>query len=143
MKTMLNHLIVFNPSLKLTQLRKDVLTIIMEAKKPISATNILRELKKNRGNAEPPTAYRVIEYLLEKGVIHKINSENKYVLCSHIAQPLKSNEHGFIFICKKCSCSKEIKDKKFRKYVHGLTESYLFLIDNSPIEINGICENCQ
>lgn len=143
MKIMINELMAFNPSLKLTQLRKDVLTIIMHAKKPISATDILKELKKNRDNAEPPTAYRVIGYLLEKAVIHKINSENKYVLCSQISEPLKSNEHEFIFVCKKCACSREVKDKKFTKYIKGLTESHLFFIDNSPIEINGICKNCQ
>lgn len=128
-------------SVKLTELRKDVLKIIIEYKKPISAAEILQTLKKRRESAEPPTVYRVIEYLLNNHVVHKIASENKYVLCSQLST-VTTNQHGFIFICKKCLKSTEITHEHFTTLLKQLAEDHDFLIHSPLLEIQCICKKC-
>lgn len=134
-------LLRLDDTLKLTDLRKDILRIIIQAKKPISAYEILNQLKQERDGAEPPTVYRVIEYFLEKHIIHKINAENKYVFCSQF-ESVMHHKHGFIFVCKKCLSANEISGQACIDLMRNLSESYQFSIDNSPIEVNGICLDC-
>lgn len=130
-------------SLKLTELRKDILRIMIQAKKPLSAAEVLLRLKKRRETAEPSTVYRVIEYLLKKNVIHKIASENKYILCSQLNNSTANNEHGLIFICKKCLTSCEVGDEYIISHLKSLAQVHKFSVDCFLIEVSSICKNCK
>ena len=147
MKTALSTSDVFSQvlssdhTLKLTALRKEVLRIFIQAKKPISAYEALDRLKKKRDSAEPPTVYRVIEYFVEKKIIHRIDAENKYVFCSQLGRQ-KSEYHGIIFLCKKCLISFEVMDKSYADFLKTLSDHHHFSIDDSVIEIKGICKKC-
>ena len=124
-------------SIKLTTLRKEILTIFIQSKKPISAYEVLKELKAQRETAEPPTVYRVIEYLIEKKILHRIDTENKYVFCSHL-ENTTLQYHGILFICKTCHTAIEVIDKPFDNFLAKLSTSYHFTIDDSPVEIKGV-----
>lgn len=137
---MLNKLKSLNHTLKLTALRKDVLEIFIKGKKPLTAYEVLNKLKNKREGAEPPTVYRVIEYFLEKQIIHRIETKNKYVLCAQLEQK-KSEYHGFIFLCKQCLTSLEVMDESYSQFIKLLSHRHGFLID-PIIEIKGICKKC-
>jgi len=136
-----NKLLSGDDTLKLTSLRKDVLEIFMAAEKPISAYDVLSELKKIRANAEPPTAYRVIDYFVEKNIIHRIDAENKYVFCTQI-DGHKKHCHGIIFICKKCLASNEIIDQSSAQFFEQLASKFGYVIDGAPVEVKGLCQSC-
>ena len=87
-------------TIKLTALRKDILSIFIESQKPISAYDALNILKTKRESAEPPTVYRVIEYFVKNKLIHRIDAENKYVFCSQLQKPTMTY-HGILFVCQK------------------------------------------
>lgn len=135
-----NKLTLLNHTLKLTELRKDILEIFIKEKKPLSAYEVLEKLKKKREKAEPPTVYRVIDYFLEKQIIHRIETKNKYVLCAQLEHK-KSEYHGFIFLCKKCLTSFEVMNSSYSKFIKSLSNHHSFLID-SVIEIKGTCKKC-
>ncbi len=50
----------------------------------ISAYDLLDLLREIEPQAKPPTVYRGLEFLMEQGFIHKIESTNSYVVCHHL-----------------------------------------------------------
>jgi Fur family zinc uptake transcriptional regulator len=127
---------------KITSLRKDILKIISESKNPISAYTILGLLKKSRPGSEPPTVYRVIDYFLEKKIIHKIDSDNTYVMCSHLEEVTKK-EHGVLLTCLKCNASEEVYEENFFNALKLITKRKQFQTDCPIIQVKGICVNCK
>ncbi|MEJ1775395.1 transcriptional repressor, partial [Escherichia coli] len=75
------------------------LRLIMQQPTAISAYDLLDLLRQVEPQAKPPTVYRGLEFLLEQGFIHKIESTNSYVLCHHFDDA----EHtSVMLICDRC-----------------------------------------
>ena len=55
---------------RLTDLRRQVLGLILDAGGPAGAYDLLDRLRATRVGAAPPTVYRALEFLLENGLIH-------------------------------------------------------------------------
>src|SRR4029077_9766380 len=73
--------------LRLTEIRLQVLELIAAPEKPFKTYALLDQLKDDRSNAAPPTVYRALDFLLENGFIHKLESLNAYVSCHHPSAP--------------------------------------------------------
>ena len=58
--------------MRLTPLRQDILDILRANNKPLGAYEILEKLKHKRPNAEPPTVYRVLDFLIDSKCVHRI-----------------------------------------------------------------------
>ena len=69
--------------LRLTPLRKLVLELIASDEKPVKAYDLLDRLRAQTGKSAPPTVYRALDFLLEHGFIHKLESINSYTSCHH------------------------------------------------------------
>ncbi len=128
-------------NLNLSALRKDVLLILFNKKKPMGAYEILETLKKKRSTAEPPTVYRVLKWLMDVNLIHKIETQNKYVFCSSFKN--ESVHHkNILLICKKCDESVELSDNQVSDSLKKFALKQRIQIDDSIIEIKGICAEC-
>ncbi|VTR19627.1 Zinc uptake regulation protein [Serratia fonticola] len=57
----------------------------------ISAYDLLDLLRVAEPQAKPPTVYRALDFLLEQGFIHRVESANSYVLCHHFEQPMHTS----------------------------------------------------
>ena len=65
--------------LQLTPLRQAILAILAENTAPLGAYAIIEALSRREGKAiAPPTVYRTLDFLLEHGFLHKIESRNAY-----------------------------------------------------------------
>ena len=64
--------------LRFTPLRRRVLELIARAHRPVKAYDLLAELRDEREGAAPPTVYRALDFLIEHGFIHKLESINAY-----------------------------------------------------------------
>ncbi len=53
----------------------------------ISAYDLLDLLREAEPQAKPPTVYRALDFLLEQGFVHKVESTNSYVLCHLFDRP--------------------------------------------------------
>ena len=94
-------------------------------------------LGKEGFSSTPPIAYRVLDFLIEQGFVHKIKKLNAFIACSH-----PGNSHSPTFmICRKCEKVAEIDEKKsgLKLDKKSLSE---FKIEESIIEIIGICKKC-
>ena len=66
---------------RLTKLRCRVLELVWNSHAPIGAYDVLRRLSQEHQSAAPPTVYRALDFLLEQGLIHRIESLNAYIGC--------------------------------------------------------------
>lgn len=123
--------------LRFTDLRKKVFEIICSSHKPAKAYDILAKLKDN-DISKPPTVYRSIDFLIEHGLIHKLNSINSYVYCAH---PCAHNECYFL-ICKTCHEAKECCNDVLAKEVQKTSSNHKFSLEKVTLEIEGTCQEC-
>ncbi len=124
---------------RLTDLRRQVLGLILEADPPAGAYELLDRLRATREGAAPPTVYRALEFLLEHGLIHKLESRSAYVGCvSHGDQ-----DHAAQFlICRGCGQVTELDDHEL---VHALADAAKrrgFTVGKATIEAEGQCAAC-
>lgn len=126
--------------IKMTSLRKSVLFILWNAEKPLKAYEILEKLLKTKENATPPTVYRVLDYLVDSDVIHKIESIQSYKLCH---EPEKHYPSEVLMVCDHCHQVKELYDGALHALVQKLSEEHHFHLGKDAIELRGSCEACS
>ena len=151
MSTCENHKININEALKkaeiicnkkgvkLTKLRKKVLTLILKNHVYVIAYDLLIDLKKIDASAKPPTVYRSLDFLMEHGFIHKIQSLNAFVSCSHPEE----HEDCYFLICKECKNIEECCSNKVKKVLTSTSGRNNFLPNQVTLEITGICQDCS
>lgn len=124
---------------RLTTLRRRVLELVWAGHRPVGAYALLDELKKDGRGAAPPTVYRALEFLLECGLIHRIESLNAYVGCSH---PGEAHLTQFL-ICKSCGTAAELDDKRLGEAIGRSAAEHGFSIANRIVELSGTCAACR
>lgn len=127
-----------NKGLKFTKLRHRVLKLIWKSHGYVKAYDLLEELKKIDNSAKPPTIYRTLDFLIDNGFIHRIQSLNAFVGCSH---PQKHKECYFL-ICKDCQNIEECCSEKIEKFVSSTSGKNNFLPSKVTLEISGVCQEC-
>lgn len=125
---------------RLTSLRKSILFILWHIEKPLKAYEILHELLLIKPNSKPPTVYRVLDYLVACGVVHKVESIQSYTLCHEPKQKLPSE---ILMVCSRCHRVREVYDKGMRALVQKLSLDNLFHLGQDAIELKGCCQVCQ
>ena len=125
---------------RLTPLRKEVLKLILNATAPVGAYDLLAKIKGQADRpAAPPTVYRSLDFLLEKGLIHRLTSINAYIPCCH---PREGHQAAFL-ICIKCHAVKEASAQGLMQQLDHLAASDQFSAQHSIIEISGTCQQCR
>ncbi|QBH97877.1 zinc uptake transcriptional repressor Zur [Limnobaculum zhutongyuii] len=126
-------------AVRLTPQRRLALRLMAEQKNAISAYDLLDLLRISEPQAKPPTVYRALDFLLEQGFIHKIESTNSYVVCHHVGEPLHTSA---LFICDNCGLVTEHHAEGIDQLLKELAEKSHFTIQHSVLETHGICSQC-
>lgn len=143
------QLICEQKSVKLTKLRQQIFLLIWENHKPLGAYTLIEQLAdKTQRRIAPPTVYRTLEFLLDLGLIHRINSLNAYIGCSEPqSHQTPSNEdvdkHNYFLICKKCHHTQEVIETSLSDKIKAVSQSFDFLPQEQWLEITGLCEECH
>ena len=101
--------------------------------------SLLNNLKKSDASAKPPTVYRSLDFLMEHGFIHKIQSLNAFVGCSHPDE----HEDCYFLICKECKNIEECCSNKVKKVLTSTSGKNNFSPNQVTLEITGICQDCS
>ena len=125
--------------IRLTPLRRRVLELVWENHKPVGAYGLLDELKREHSSAAPPTIYRALDFLMEQGFVHRIQSLNAYVGCN---DPGHSHK-GIFLICNDCGDALEIEDKGVANTIDRFASRMGFLLTSQSVEAAGLCPGCQ
>jgi Fur family zinc uptake transcriptional regulator len=121
----------------LTPLRKKVLQLLLEAEAPAKAYDLLQQLGDD-GAAKPPTVYRSLDFLLEMGLAHRIESLNAFVACGH----WKHGHAAVFLICDNCGSAGELHASDSVKKLTQDVESVKFKMRSAVIEVRGLCADC-
>jgi Fur family zinc uptake transcriptional regulator len=124
---------------QLTELRRAVLTLILEASCPLTAYQLLDQLKTIRKSAVPPTVYRALDFLMANRLVHKLEQLNAFVPCSDTHH----DHHDVQFlICDKCGTVAEIEDRAIARALARAAEKQGFHPTKAVVELDGTCAAC-
>lgn len=124
---------------RLTDLRKRVLELIWASHQPIGAYAVLDVLRAERGGAAPPTVYRALDFLLEQGLVHRIESLNAFIGCN---QPSRAHGGQFL-ICSTCGDAVEMDDGRVDQAIRVSAADAGFDVRSRVVEAVGLCPHCQ
>lgn len=125
--------------LRLTEPRAQVLGIVVEAGKPLTAYEALAALGRQVKNPKPPTVYRALEFLQEAGLVHRIESMNAYVACHGVHERHNSQ----FLICDDCGDVQEVDIAQMNNSIDAATKKAGFTPAHWSAEIHGICKKCR
>ena len=123
---------------RFTALRRRVFELVWQQHKPIGAYEVLEELQRD-GRAAPPTVYRALDFLLNLGLIHRINSLNAYVGCVHPEYP----HDGQFLICESCKAFAELDTPLITTAIEQSAADVDFEVHQHTVEIMGLCPRCR
>ena len=128
----------------LTPLRRRVLELLLDAPGPAKAYDLLTQLGDDSGAAKPPTIYRALEFLLQVGLAHKIESLNAFVACSD-PHDHGTHAHGVtaFAICEDCGAVSEFHDDVIETRLTAWQKTQHFKPEKTTIEIRGHCRACS
>lgn len=134
------HKICIDRKLRLTALREQVLRLIWQSHQPLGAYDLLDMLANaSSRRVAPPTVYRALEFLLDVGLIHRINSLNAYIGC-----PSPSTEHpSYFLICTQCKMASECNSSDLSLHIESLGKEQGFMIQKQWLEVLGLCQECR
>jgi len=134
---------------QLTVLRREVLRLVLEAEQPVGAYALLDQLKATRAGAAPPTVYRALDFLVEQGLIHKVERLNAFIGCTdaldHPADcdcgAAHDHPHQFL-ICDRCGATAEISDPGVALALARAARAAGFQPRRATVEVEGVCGKC-
>ncbi len=127
-----------------TKKRVKVLSILLKSKKAISAYELAEVYEQIFGEAVPViTVYRVLEFLQFNKLVHKLETANKFVICSHVSCGQDHSASHFL-ICKQCLKVKELSmSEEDLNELKQTVEKAGFYFNEPQLEMNCICKTCQ
>src|ERR1700744_1760251 len=68
---------------KITPIRRQVLEALLSSPRPLGAYEVIDELAKSMPRPAPITVYRALDFLMDNGLVHRIESRNAFLACAH------------------------------------------------------------
>jgi len=129
---------------QLTPLRRQVLELVLAAEAPVGAYALLDRLKASRPGAAPPTVYRALDFLLEQGLIHRVERLNAFIGCADAGHGHAHDHHHphQFLICRSCGATAEIADPGVSRAIESAARRAGFTLAQATVEIEGTCARC-
>ncbi len=124
---------------RLTRTRRAVLEILLRSSTPLTAYEVLDLLRKGDASATPASVYRCLDFLLERGVAHRLETTRAYVACGHPEHP----HAGQFLICRQCGTVVETEDERVTAATEQLGHRLGFSLDQRTVELLGLCGACR
>jgi len=126
--------------LKLTDMRRHVFEALARSPQAMGAYDLIDALAAaGHKRLAPISVYRALDFLLEAGLAHKIQSRNAFVACPHL--------HGagdvvIFMICESCGRVRESTSDDVSAAVGGVALANRFTLRGQVIELQGRCAAC-
>jgi Fur family zinc uptake transcriptional regulator len=124
---------------RLTPMRRRVLEALLVSHHPLGAYDLIDRLARRGARPAPITIYRVLEFLREQDLVHRIESRNAFIGCvhNHGADPV------VFLICEKCGTVGEAASAAVADTIKSASRAAGFVPKTPVIEISGICAHCK
>jgi Fur family transcriptional regulator, zinc uptake regulator len=125
---------------KFTAVRRQVLKALLSSHKPLGAYEVIDQLAKSMPRPAPITVYRALDFLMENGLVHRIESRNAFLACAHDHD---SAAMVAFLICERCGSVGEIAAAPMAQSLSAAARATGFAARMSVVEIAGVCAHCQ
>src|SRR5262245_32493645 len=125
-------------SQRLTPIRRKVLEALAASHRPLGAYDIMAVFGGRR--PAPITIYRTLEFLMARGLVHRIESRNAFVVC---ANNHRSGALVAFLICEACGAVGETPGAAVSQSLTAAARSAGFAPKTSVVEITGLCAHCR
>lgn len=123
---------------RLTPTRRKVLELIWESHQAVKAYDLLDRIGPADRSAKPATVYRALDFLLEQGLIHRVESLNAFIGCRCSEKP----HEQLLLICVQCHEVEERPGVAVMEAVAKELEQAGFTLHRKAIEVHGLCTQC-
>ncbi len=129
---------------RFTEKRKQVFEVLADNKKALSAYELIDCCRAKFGSQFPAMSiYRILDFLEDVGLVHRLDSAKKYVACSHNDCSQEHKVSQFL-ICKSCYLVEEISiGKEFMTSLRQNAEKAGFRLTSQELELDSVCGNCS
>lgn len=125
--------------LRFTQGRQQVLKLLAAKGKALTAYELLEQVQQQQAKAKPATIYRALDFLLQHGFVHRLNSINGYVVCPHF----QCQHSAQLFICQTCRHVSEFQQEEIGELLLNAAQEHGFHLHSQTVELTGFCQSCQ
>ena len=125
--------------IRFTPLRRRVLELVWSSHKPVGAYALLDQLRNEELGSAPPTVYRALDFLIENGLIHRIERMNAFIGCSHPGEA----HRGFFLICAECGNADELESASVADSITASAGKRGFTARDMTLEVTGVCAACH
>ncbi len=103
----------------------------------LSAYDLLAQLRSNGHGFNISTVYRVLDFWIELGLVHKIESNNTYLVCNDT----HTDHFHVLFHCTECN---KVEESCHNSKQILLPDTNKFSPKKGQvIELKGVCNHCQ
>ncbi|MTD33881.1 Fur family transcriptional regulator [Paludibacterium denitrificans] len=124
---------------KLTTLRRRVLELVLRHQGVVKAYQVLADLQQERGVTAPPTVYRALDFLVEHGLLHRVEALNGFIVCDHF----ECQHEGLILVCEDCGSVEEIDATAGLSALRMASQSVGFALSPQNLVLAGHCKACH
>ncbi|MEM6448002.1 MAG: Fur family transcriptional regulator [Cyanobacteria bacterium J06642_2] len=118
--------------------QSQVLAVLRRHHDPLSAYDVIGELRQVNPKIAPPTVYRALEALAGQGLVHRLESLKAFVACQH-----DECQHASIFaICDDCGTVEESFAPDLIEELFRVAGRSGFTPTRHVIELHGLCSSC-
>jgi Fur family zinc uptake transcriptional regulator len=124
---------------RLTPIRRTVLAALAAEHRPLGAYDLIDRLAEGGKRPAPITVYRALDFLLEQGLAHRIESRNAFIACT---QTHHRGDLTVFLICDTCGAVGEMPSATVRMTLMAAARSAGFVPKTPVLEISGTCAHC-
>lgn len=124
---------------RLTPQRAKVLEVLARGHRPMGAYEIMDALAEGGRRPAPITIYRALDFLVEQGLAHRIESRNAFIACM---AGEAGHDAAVFLICRECGNVGETVPESVQDAVTAAAAAQEFRPDFTVIEIDGVCRHC-
>jgi Fur family zinc uptake transcriptional regulator len=125
---------------RLTPLREAVLRALAGSHRALGAYDIIEQLGREGRRLAPISVYRIIDVLVEAGLVHRLESRNAYFAC------LSQHENSasmVVLLCERCKRVAEAEAPEAWGAIKSITQDTGFAVSGTVLEVQGQCSDCR
>ena len=129
---------------RFTVKRKLVFEVLLKSDRSLSAYELADYCRAEQGSELlPMSVYRILDFLENEGLVHRLKTTNKFIACSHISCAHEHQAWQFL-ICQNCDKVKEVDlEKSIVNKIADAIHDVGFHIAGRQLELEGVCSDCS
>ncbi len=123
---------------RLTGQRREVLNCVAQSHSAVGAYDIIERMAGHGPRPAPITVYRALDFLEAHGLVHKIESRNAFVACTHPHE----GKPAAMLVCEDCGLVAELDAPDVFERLQAAAAAQGFQPRRSIVELTGLCAAC-